>query len=525
MYRTTASAAVAAALLGLAAPAAHAAKPLSCGSELAQQLTKQLRDTAITLVESLPAGANANPVGTIALPICRIAGTVTGGSTPHAESQIKFEVWLPTAQWNGKFQGVGNGGLAGSIGYGAMRTALTTGYATASTDTGHVSGDTAWFRNDQAVIDNGYRGIHEMTVKAKAIIEAFYADRPKYSYFNGCSTGGGQGFAEAQLYPHDYDGILAGAPNYRPTRLRSGAHVWSWVTTRPQPIGTTPQNILPASVLPTIGNAVLAACDTLDGVKDNVIEDPRRCTFDPAGIPSLSAAQVEALRKLYAGSKDPATGQEIFPGYARGAEFGWNGLFGGANPFGAANDFLRNTLFWDPITLGLTYDFRSFDFHADVQRYDQLYGDILNAESVFLHPFAEQGKLLVYHGWSDPLIPTYNTLEYWSRLVDYHGGKKGEAEGFEKVDEFARLFLVPGMGHCSGGQNRPTDTFDGMGALERWVEQGIAPEVIAASHLTAGVVDKTRPLCLYPRVAVFVGSDGTNPAQTNNAANFECRLP
>ena len=424
---------------------------------------------------------------------------------------------MPSAQWNGKFQGVGNGGLAGSIGYGAMRTALATGYATGSTDTGHVSGDTLWFRNDQAVIDNGYRGIHEMTVKSKAIVAGFYGKAAKYSYFNGCSTGGGQGFAEVQRYPDDYDGVLAGAPNWRPTRLRSGAHVWSWVTVRPQPLGTPAVNILPSSVLPTIGNAVLDACDALDGVTDRIIEDPRRCTFDPAGIASLSAAQVEAVRKLYGGSKDPVDGTEIFPGYARGAEFGWNGLFGGANPFGAANDFLRNTLFF-----GIpNYDFRSFNFHTDVQRYDQLYAGVLNAESVDLDDFAKRGgKMIVYHGWSDPLIPTYNTLEYWSELVDHYGGRRNDHAGFERVGKFARLFLVPGMGHCSGGQNSPTDSFDGMGALEQWVEHGRKPKKIIASHVTSGVVDKTRPLCLYPRVAMYKGE-----GDTNDAANFVCRRP
>jgi feruloyl esterase len=286
-------------------------------------------------------------------------------------------------------------------------------------------------------------------------------------------------------------------------------------------LGTPATNIL-AGQYPFLGNAVLAACDALDGVTDGVIEDPRRCNFDPAttlcqaGQTSgcLTQPQVDAWRKLYAGAKDPVNGREIFPGYARGAEFGWNGLFGGANPFGAANDVLRNTLFF-----GIpNYDFRSFDFHVDVMRFDQQYADIINAESVDLSAFARRGgKMLVYHGWSDPLIPTYNTLEYWAELVDYYGGRRSERAGFERVDKFARLFLIPGMGHCSGGAG--TDTFDGMGELERWVEKGKAPRRIVASHLTAGVVDKTRPLCLYPRVAVYRGGD------INDEASFVCRAP
>jgi feruloyl esterase len=512
MSRRAAAIVLSGTLLALAGASAYAANSVRC-----EDLLKlALPDTTISIAQSLPAGANPNPVGTIPTAICRVAGNVA--------PKIQFEVWLPTEGWNGKFQGVGNGGLAGSIGYGAMRTALATNYATASTDTGHVSADSLWFRNNQQVIDNGYRGIHEMTVKAKAIIDAFYGTKPKYSYFNGCSTGGGQGFTEVQRYPQDYDGVLAGAPNYRPTRLRSGAHVWSWVAARPQPLGTAASNVL-ANQYTLMGNAVLAACDTLDGVKDNNIEDPRRCTFDPAvtlcqagqTTGCLTQPQVDAWRKLYAGAKDPVTAEEIFPGYARGAEFSWNGLFGGANPFGAANDFLRNTLFF-----GIPgYDFRSFDFHVDVMRFDQQYAEIINAESVDLSAFEKRGgKMLVYHGWADHLIPTYNTLEYWDRLVEYYGGRRNPHAGYEQVDKFARLFLIPGMGHCNGGANAPTENFDGMGALEQWVEQGKKPKRIVASHLTNGVVDKTRPLCLYPRVATYKG-DG----DTNDAANFVCRQP
>jgi feruloyl esterase len=497
--------------------AAHDRTPPARQATCESLLELSLPDTTITLAQSLPAGGNPNPVGTLPRAVCRVAGTVA--------PKINFEVWMPSSgDWNGKFQGVGNGGLAGSISYGAMRNALGTGYATASTDTGHVSSDTAWFTDAQQTIDNGYRAIHEMTVKAKAIVRAYYGERPRFSYFNGCSTGGGQGFMEAQRYPRDYDGILAGAPNWRPTRLRAGGHVWAWVATHKDPAAT-----IPAAKLPVMGNAVLAQCDALDGVADGVIEDPRKCGFDPGALlcaqgqdpaTCLTAPQVEAVRKLYQGARNPNTGAQIFPGYARGVEFGWNSLIGGANPFGAGYEFFRWAVFRDP-----AYDFRNFDFDAHVALADELFGPILNADSPDLRRFARAGgKMLIYHGWADPLIPTYNTLEYYDGLLDFFGhGHRGrrddrDDEALERVQRFARLFLIPGMGHCSGGPG--TDTFDGMGALERWVEKGHPPRSIVASHLTNGVVDKTRPLCLYPKVAVYKGS-----GSTNDAASFVCRDP
>lgn len=502
-------------------PSPPASPQIAC-EKLAQTLS--LPDTTITLAQSVPAGTVLpSPVpasvGAIPIPICRVAGTVW--------PQIKFEVWMPDGGWNGKFQGVGNGGLAGSITYAAMRTALLTGYATASTDTGHVSTDITWFTNEQQTIDNGHRGIHEMTVKAKAIVRAYYGERERYAYFNGCSTGGGQGFMEVQRYPEDYDGVLAGAPNWIPTRLRAGGHVWAWVATHKDPATTIPTTGT-GSKLPLMGNAVLAQCDARDGVTDGVIEDPRTCTFNPDELlckqgqdpaTCLSPAQVGAVHKLYAGSKNPNTGEQIFPGYARGVEFGWNALIGGANPFGAGYEFFRWAVFQDP-----AFDFRTFDFDAHVTLADEKFGPIINADSPNLARFARRGgKLLIYHGWADPLIPTFNTLDYYGRLLEYFGdqghrrhGVSHDHEALQRVQKFARLFLIPGMGHCSGG--RGTDTFDGMGVLEKWVEEGKAPKRILASHLTSGVVDKTRPLCLYPRVAEYKGS-----GDTNDAANFECR--
>ena len=254
------------------APAAAAGTTAPC--TLATFAALNLPETTITLVESLPAGPNSAPVGKIAFPICRVRGVIAPANL--------FEVWMPTADWNGKFQGVGNGGLAGSISFGDMRTALSRNYATASTDTGHSSNapDDPWWTNAQQIKDYGYRSIHELTVKAKAIINSFYGADPDRSYFVACSTGGRQGFMEAQRYPADYDGIIAGAPVYRVIELRA-RHVWTWQCNHSDPTGA---RAIPASKLPAIFKAVVAACDHLDGLVDGQVDDPRRCRFNPKSL-------------------------------------------------------------------------------------------------------------------------------------------------------------------------------------------------------------------------------------------------
>ena len=500
---------IASLVLSAGAVTAVAAQNVSCESLAAVALP----DTALTTVQEVNSGSFTPPGSSSAITglpsFCRYAGVVA--------PKINFEVWLPTQTWNGRLQGVGNGGLAGSISYSDLANALKRGFVTVSTDTGHVASDTTWLTDPQQLIDYGSRAIHEMTVRAKRLANAFYQEPLRYSYFNGCSTGGGQALMSAQRYPADYDGMLAGAPNWNQTKLRSGGHIWTWLA-----LHETPQSNLTSAQRTLINNAVVAKCDALDGVTDGVVDDPRICSFDAAALacapgqnPStgacLSATQVLAVNKIYAGSRNPRTGERIWPPYLPSSETGW-GSHAGATPFGAATTFFRFAVFGDP-----TFDFRNFDFDTDTAR-GEAFAPILDATSPDLRAFRRHGaKLLMYHGFSDPLISPLASLDYYGSLVDFFGSRKrGDDDGLEDVQKFARLFMIPGMGHCSGGPG--TDQFDGIQALQDWVERRIPPTRILASHLTNGMVDKTRPLCAWPQRAVYKGS-----GSTNDAANFVCK--
>jgi len=487
------------------------AEQLSCAS----LASLHLPNTTITAAEEVTGGSfdpppagpgGGGPIANLP-PFCRVAASIP--------SAINFEVWLPLANWNGRFQGVGNGGTAGTIGYSAMAAALRGNFATASTDTGHAATDTTWFTNPQQLVDHGYRSIHEMTVQGKALTRAFYGRHAKYSYFSGCSTGGGQGFMETQRFADDYDGILAGAPSWRRTRLYA-THVNSWRVTHDDPAAN-----LPAATLALIGNAVVAKCDALDGVADGVIENPMVCRWQPVELlcksgqdpaTCLNAAQVRAVEKLYQGPKNPRTGEQIFPGYMRGAEFSWGTVVGGGTVYSAGANPIRFAVKEDP-----NYDFNTFDFDADVDLLDSKLG-VWNAENSDIRTFKKRGgKVIVYHGWADWAITPRNTLDYYHRLVSvFKERHQSRRDAESEVAEFWRMFFIPGMGHCSGGPG--TDQFDGITPLVDWVEKGKAPKRIEASHLTNGVVDETRPLCAYPKQAVYTGQ-----GDPNIAANFACR--
>jgi feruloyl esterase len=489
----------------------------SCDS-LASMALPQTTITLASVVEAgaftPPGSAGTNPSGPAGqvfrgLPaFCRVAATIR----PSSDSDIKVEVWLPLAGWNGKFQAVGNGGWAGTITYAAMASVLQRGYATASTDTGHAGtmGDGSFALNHpEQVVDFAYRAVHEMTVQAKAIVEKHYGNGPRLSYWNGCSTGGRQGLKEAQKYPADYDGIIAGAPANFMTHL--GAHsLWVAHATLKDPA-----SFIPREKFSVIHKAVLDACDALDGVKDGVLEDPGRCHFDPktiqcaAGDSSacLTPPQVEAVRRIYAPAKNPRTGAEIFPGLEPGSENGWVAMAGGPRPLSISNDHFRYLVFKDP-----NWDFKTLDFDKDIALADRLDDGVMNTTDPNLGPFFKRGgRLLMYHGWVDQLIAPRNSINYYQSVVKALGG-------VEKVNDSIRLFMVPGMAHCAGGDG--TSTFDTVGVIERWVEQKQTPTQIVASHMTNGVVDRTRPLCPYPSIAAYAGS-----GDTNDAANFTCGKP
>jgi feruloyl esterase len=472
-----------------------------------------LPNTTIALAESVPAGTFTitNALSPRSIPplkdlpaFCRVAAHIK----PSDDSDIAFEVWMPASEWNGKFQGVGNGGWVGEVSYGSLAQALRRGYAAASTDTGHQGdgGDASFaLGHPEKVIDFGYRAVHETTVKAKAIVAAFYGDGPRLSYWNGCSSGGKQGLKEAQRFPRDYDGIVAGAP----------ANFWTHLMAADLAVGVAtlkdPNSYIPKEKYALLHTAVLQACDALDGVNDGVLEDPTRCHFDPKvleckdteGPDCLTAPQVEAARKIYGGAVNPRTGKLIFPGLALGSELGWGALAGGPKPFPIVESHFKYLVFKDP-----KWDFRTLNLDTDVALADKLDDGIINATDPNLKDFVGHGgKLLLHHGWNDQLIAPQNTIDYYNSVLSWLGSGKAANS--------VRLFMTPGMNHCGGGDG--PNAFDAIGALDQWVEKGKAPDRIVVSHSTSGKVDRTRPLCPFPQTAKYTGT-----GSTDDAANFVC---
>ena len=436
---------------------------------------------------------------------CRVMATLT----PSSDSDIKIELWLPASGWNNDFQAIGNGGWNGTIGYGPLAEGVKRGFATAATDTGHAGGSASFaMGHPEKLTDFAYRAVHEMTVTSKAIIQNFYGTAPRYSYWNGCSTGGRQGLKEAQKFPADFDGIVAGAPANYQTHL----HVWSvWVA---QQMNQTPDSYLPPAKLAVLHKAVLAACDAEDGVKDGLLNDPTKCHFDPKSIECqgadsptcLTSAQVAAVQAIYAGPKN-AAGKQVFPSFQPGSELGWN-LLAGKEAASVASDSFTYVVYKNP-----QWDWKTMNLDGDVAQIEKTYGSLIDATDPNLKPFfAHKGKLLMYHGWSDQAIAPLNSVNYYSSVVKNLGGEA-------KASDDIRLFMVPAMAHCGGGEG-PND-FDKMTAIQQWVEQGKAPETMIASHADrSGTVDRTRPLCRYPRVARYKGT-----GSTDDAANFTCELP
>ncbi|MBY0507015.1 MAG: tannase/feruloyl esterase family alpha/beta hydrolase [Bryobacteraceae bacterium] len=470
----------AALLLSLLAPLGRAA-----GTPCEQLVDMTLPNVTIrsaVMAQTSPAGA--------ALPaFCRIRAV----ARPVADSEIEFEVWIPAA-WNGKFQGVGNGGYSGALGYAAMQRALRSGYATASHNTGHAGDDLRFGQgHPEKVRDYAYRAVHVMTVNAKLLIRAHTGRAADKHYFVGCSAGGHQAMSEAQRYPEDYDGIVAGAPANNRLRQTMGLH-YSWRALHRE--DGTP--IVPAAKLPLITQAVVASCDARDGLKDGLIADPRRCgPVDLSGI--LTEPEAEAVRKVWAGLPG------IFAGWPMGSEDNgsqsWKTyLLTPTEPM--RSGLFRYFLFHDP-----HWDWRTLDYQRDLAYAEQHLG-FMQATARDMTPFARRGgKLLMYAGWVDPVVPPQDTVSYYEAV--------SRQMGEPATHGFFRLFMAPGMAHCGGGPG-PND-FDSVGALDQWVTKGIAPERIIAGHATNGIVDRTRPLCAHPKVARYKGA-----GSIDEAANFVC---
>jgi feruloyl esterase len=436
--------------------------------------------------------------------LCRASLTMT----PTVDSEIRVEVWLPAAEWNGKFQAVGNGGFAGVISYPAMARAVLDGYATASTDTGHV-GNSADFipGHHEKLVDFAYRAVHEMTVAAKHVIDLHYGRAPQFSYFNGCSQGGRQAITSAQRYPADFDGIVAGAAAWDTMRSHAARLALNFAVNR------TPASVIPPAKYPAVHAFVMNACDRLDGVKDGVIEDPTRCRVDFArlackgadGPSCLTPSQVASAKAMTTPLTKPGTSEVVFPGYLpAGTELEWD-VLGGPQPLRFAQSAIANLVYGDK-----AWSDRSFDAVAELARVDAADRGVLKSNDANLAPFFSRGgKLLMYHGWADPQVPPQLSVVYYDNVLKAVG---------PKAEQSLALFMMPGMYHCAGGPG--PDTFDRMGAIESWVEKGEKPARIVASHRTDGKTDRTRPLCPYPQVAAYSGK-----GSTDDAASFICKVP
>lgn len=432
---------------------------------------------------------------------CRVAATLK----PSFDSDIKIEVWLPE-EWNGRLQGVGNGGLAGTISYGALATAVKDRYATVSTDTGHAgngaSGEWA-LDHPEKVVDFGHRAVHEMTVAAKAFIKRYYGKPQHHAYWNGCSEGGNQGLHEAQRYPADYDGIVAGAPANYMTHLQAGG---MWIS---HAIHKDPKSFISAAKLPVLNKHALEACDDLDGLQDGIVADPSRCTLNLEPLlcrgaetdQCLTGPQLNGVNKVYGGAKSPHTGEQIFPGYSSGSELEWSSWIVGSDvPPKNRQHQIADNLFKYMVFNNAAWDWTTFDFDKDVIKADRVAG-MTNSVNPDLSAFKKRGgKLFQYHGWYDPAISPLNSINYFQSVQKKMGDTKS----------FYRLFMVPGMAHCAGGPG--AGDFDRMNVIVKWVEEGKGPDTIVATKKTADGM-QSRLLCPHPLVAKYKGNGGGIDAQ------------
>ena len=550
------------AAMGLFASTAISGTP-AAASPCTNLQSVQLRDTTITSATDNTSGVFTPPGSTPITglpPFCRVTATLT----PSSDSSIAIEVWLPESGWNGRFLGTGGGGFQGVITYTELAAGISAGFATTNSDLGTGSsgcnplfcgsdgnmgnplaiafGDpaaasTGLFGHPERIKDFGYRAIHLMTVRGKEIGSAFYKQNAHRSYFAGCSTGGQNALMEAQRFPDDYDGILAGAAAFNRTHLHM-AGLSTWQNTH-----ATPGRFLQPGQLTLVNQTVLKQCVGQDGgaSTDQFLTDPRDCHFDPkvllctgGKVPPacLAAEQVTTMQNYYAGTIDPVTRQVINPGSERGNETDDVTALGIAfaerlpePPFDGLFYWVFGPSFGYPTS---AVNFANFDFNRDVDKVDDKLAAVLNATSTDLSDFRKHGgKLLMYHGWADPLIPSPSSINYFNALVgdEGHGGGFQQAsyggggnQALARTQNYARLFMVPGMHHCSGGPG--PNTFDALTPLVNWVEQGVAPETIVATKFvndTPPAVQMTRPLCVFPKVAKYKGNGSTNVA-----ANFAC---
>ncbi|MEG3179606.1 tannase/feruloyl esterase family alpha/beta hydrolase [Sphingomonas sp. LT1P40] len=485
-------------LPGSAAPASVATADL-CGVTIKLpadiRVTKAVRVAAGETVAGVP---NYRP----ARPFCRVEGVI--------EKEIGFELWLPdTAHWNRRFLGAGVGGQAGSIAVRDLARGVERGYAAASTDTGHKASDETWLMNrpDRAT-NYAERANHLLVVKAKAITASYFGAPARKAIFLGCSGGGRQAMTELQRYPGDYDGIIAGAPGVNTPQM-SARRLWEMIQ------HDRYKGVLDAAGWKRIADAAVAKCDPADGLKDGLIEDPRRCDFRPAELACkpgqstpncLSPKQVEVASLIYAPLKDE-NGKGIDPGLLPGVPISPVAV---PEPFTPGPKYLATVLFGQGIYSDANWDVRKFRITRDLPAIDRVMN--LHADNPRIDPFvARGGKLILYHGWADALVPAVPTIDYYQALEKRFGP--------QRTRDFSRLFLIPGMDHCRGGG--VPDRFGGAGgldvegatraagddlltAMEQWLDGGPAPTQIRTAQFRDGKPVRTRPVCAFPARVRYV---------------------
>ena len=481
----------------LSAFAAAATAATSC-----ERLTNVTLDRAvITDARLIPEGPGEGPAAPGSAPSvvaahCRVQLDLK----PTSDSLIKMELWLPPAdKWNGKFLGAGNGGFAGSIQAtrSDMPAALKSGYATAGTDTGHQEQGGKWaVGHPEKMVDFAYRSTHEMTLKAKQLVKAFYDKSPQRSYFSSCSTGGRMAVMEAQRYPDDYDGIVAGALANRHIRMWA-----SGIATNVEQL-KHPDGALSKEQAALVNDLVTRQCDVR---REGFLNDPRQCKVDFAvlrcaakqsGSACLTDAQLKTVATFYDGVKT-ANGELVFSGAPLSRPI----AAASTNPDGANGLFDLVRIARNDASL----DWKTFEVDRDVKLLDEKLG-FVDAVNPDLSKFkARGGKLLLYHGWADPGITAQNTIRYYESVLERMGPEQGD---------WVRLFMVPGMGHCRGGPG--VNGFDSTRAIEQWVEQGVAPTQLEG----VGANGLTRPLCPYPQAAEYSGS-----GDTKDGKNWSCKGP
>ena len=492
----------AAALVSIAAPAA--AQAATACDQLTALRIPDVRIVRTTEVKPDPVwmAPQAQPpssyIAPVRHPFCRVEGVI--------EDEIGFEIWLPTAaNWTGRMLGTGNGGFAGFFRYEGLARGVERGFASASTDTGHKISEVNWPIGHPRRLENyGHRAQHLLAVNAKQIIAAFYGRKPDHNYFMGCSGGGMQGMNEVQKYPADYDGIIAGAHGRSIVGI-SARWLTSALVAKYQPAG-----FLTAADWKRVADTATKLCDGKDGLVDGIINDPRQCKFDIGQTPGLTPAQIDAGRKLYG----PVLGRDgvvLYPGFTPGV------AYQPVSEPGRAGEVFAQWLYGDP-----DWDFRQFDAGRDVPLAEAVAPGAAPSNPNLEPFFARGGKLISFHGWTDPIVPVQATVDYYESVQRYLGA--------EKTAKSYKLYLASGMDHCRGGTGPDTFGFFGedqpdpnpgndmLMAMTEWVEKGIEPTRIVAAKLSGGKVTMTRTVCQWPQVLRYNGKGDPNSAESFTCA-------